>query len=598
MGTKIKVEGTEACDGKGAKSAVDEVEKNADVIPPTPTRLKPTNTNPAEHPVPAPAEAEPSLSQHVGDALSTVYGHSDDEPDVPPECGSCGQAGAVGRCPGCGKGLHDNRNCSNTYQDGIFCLTCTAVSDNQFAPQEWYSSQDPSQESEKTPPKSSPAFPSPASDHSCILIESSPEQHCPPKTYTALQQSGSQASPRVFPAGDQASAAMPMSANRPMNLKQVVSIESYGEACYATGVEAPGQPGNVNFSRAPRSSKATPRDSAGDVQKLSHSRLLRLQEQEQLRLESLVSPLPSPQPQPGPSNQDYAAYYAGSPAIMSQAKFCTPPTAYGKQLTTPSSQRTTKYRPRTLSKSGAAKLTPEQVSRVKKRRVDGGGLAPNTPQTQYGGAGWVTVKQENLNGHSQGWNSSGGIGVAAFGGVGVASAGTTGTNVPKGGNFGGAACQGVVRKVKQESDDGEAQNVLRHQCSGTCPNVLPEYRPQGKIYNYTGKIPVDVDAYNEALGTVTGRPINDSEAFAYGFAKNLAHLMWDPTEFRGHNIGGCGRDMYHICDIRLKNLISEVKKVFPIATNIKGLKRHPWIPKFLSVRLNRHFRTVRCNEKG
>lgn len=110
-----------------------------------------------------------------------------------------------------------------------------------------------------------------------------------------------------------------------------------------------------------------------------------------------------------------------------------------------------------------------------------------------------------------------------------------------------------------------------------------------------GNLAVRVDKYDEALGTTNGRPVADCESAAKEFAKNLADLLWDPQEYQGHNIGGMGPHMAPICEIRLKNLVAQVRKVFPIATNTSGLKRYKWIPKFLSVRLNRHFRMTRYN---
>lgn len=111
-----------------------------------------------------------------------------------------------------------------------------------------------------------------------------------------------------------------------------------------------------------------------------------------------------------------------------------------------------------------------------------------------------------------------------------------------------------------------------------------------------GNIRVRIEKYDEALGTTTGTPMADCHTAAAQFGKNLADLLWSPEDFRGHNIGGMGPNMLPICELRLGNLVDQVKKVFPIATNVPGTKRYPRIPKFLSMKLNRHFRIIRYNE--
>lgn len=89
----------------------------------------------------------------------------------------------------------------------------------------------------------------------------------------------------------------------------------------------------------------------------------------------------------------------------------------------------------------------------------------------------------------------------------------------------------------------------------------------------------------------------DRENFAASFAVKLSDLLWDRREFRGHNVGGMGQNMHAICKVKIANLVDDVKKVFPVATNVPGKPKHRWIPRFLSRALNRHFRTVRSNDK-
>lgn len=141
-------------------------------------------------------------------------------------------------------------------------------------------------------------------------------------------------------------------------------------------------------------------------------------------------------------------------------------------------------------------------------------------------------------------------------------------------------------------------DVSVHKCDGLCAKVLPEFEPVDKdnAFHMIGNIMVSVEAYSDALGTSNEEEVTDDEESCGKFATGLASLLWSHWEFRGHNIGGKGRDMQPICEIRLSNLIAEVKKVFPNASNVRGSKRYPWLPKFLSEKLNHYFRSTRWND--
>lgn len=507
-------------------------------------------------------------------------------------CSTCHLSSPTVACGGCHKPLHSSSDCSDTYQDGYHCKRCYLAlgSDNQFFQMDEPARHEPelSQASQEASPcqsevldlsaprngahctpKTSPAFPSrcDSAGSSVVIVDSSPEvqqNSVAPK----LQEYHPNV---VYESPDQ---------NRrpdvPLSCKVEDGCEGYSSGVRTTGVLEPVEnrqpPQNSHTplnTRKPNNSKAVPRK----------SQMSPYVKQEQA---VIASPALTQVPEPfavkeeSSTSQHFTPRHTAIPLRNTAGfpgQFPQPTNAFQTPhrrtpaplhcLTTPDgrSNVSLKHRPRTLHSHQLSQQSPSLIAQQLK----------TTPATKRRG----TESSDPWTPKVPRQNEVGGSG----GRVGIVKA-EPGTVKRENGGAGVVVQQRIVQP---------------HKCSAACGEALPEFRPDRGPFHCIGSIRVQAEAYNQALGSSTGRPLNDTAHYAVEFSKNLSLLLWEREEFNGHNIAGVGQNMYPLCEQRLQNMMTEVRKVFPCGMAGVPSSQYSWVPKFLKEKLNRYYRSLRFN---
>lgn len=133
-----------------------------------------------------------------------------------------------------------------------------------------------------------------------------------------------------------------------------------------------------------------------------------------------------------------------------------------------------------------------------------------------------------------------------------------------------------------------------HVCNVSCPTALPKFVPEN-LHNCQkiGTIPINSKAFRLLCEFKKKR--DDQVADVIECAKRMIRVLFTKEDWKGHNFGGQS-GMHPLCQVKLMNVVAELKKRFPEPMSVGTSRRVKWAPQFLVTALNKTFRKSRSNE--